>query len=149
MKKIILTIAIITGFAFSANAQKKQKQHQKSEFTVEQQSTIAVKKLTLVLDLTDAQQNKMYPLLLDACKDKQAMKMKREANKGEKPELSNEERYNKIIEKLDKKIAFQGNVKKILDKEQYEKWHKMKAHKNKKKSSKKGKKGNKKHPSNS
>lgn len=128
MKKIILTLAIIAGFVFNANAQKKQKQHQKPDFTVEQQTTIAVKKLTLALDLSESQQKKMYPLLLTVTTNKQKMMEERKANKDNRPELSSDEIYAKMIAKLDQQIAFQGKVKEVLNKDQYEKWKKMKAH---------------------
>lgn len=152
MKKIILTFAIITGLVFSSTAQKKQMQHKKPEFTVEQQTTLAVKKLTIALDLTESQQEKMQPLVLVATTNKQKMMDERKGNEGKRPELSNDEIYAKMIAKMDQQISYQAAVKKVLNKEQYADWKKIQAHMHKEHSSKKDqqkKGGHKGKPSNS
>lgn len=144
MKKNIVTFAILICIAFTTNAQqhhKRQNKHEGPKFTIEQQATIGVKKLTLALDLNDSQQDKMYPLLMKTCSNKQKMMEQKKTNKGKKPKLSSDEIYAKIIDKLDTQIAFQKNVKKILTKDQFERWHKMQAHKKgeiKEKGNKKG-----------
>ena len=151
MKKSILTFALIIGFFYSASAQKKQQQHQKPEFTIEQQTTLAVKKLTLALDLTESQQEKMYPLLLVVSTNKQKAMEERKANGDQKPNLSNDEIYDKMVNKMDQQIALQGRVKQILNKDQYESWKKIQAHMHKQQASQKGrhKGGHKGKPSNS
>lgn len=139
MKKNILAFVLLICIAFTSNAQKHQRkhqQHQKPEFTVEQHTTLAVKKMTLALDLTESQQEKMHPLLLVVSTNKQKMKDKRKENEGKRPEISSDELYAKMIVKLDKKIAFQEKVKKILTKDQYQQWRKMHAHKKNKNKSK-------------
>lgn len=138
MKKSILATVLMVCITFTAVAQKKQKRNQKPQFTVEQQTTLEVKKLTLALDLTSSQQEKMYPLILDVNKKKSEMMKARKANKGEKPKLSSDEIYAKMIEKLDYQIAFKAKVKKILKEDQYEKWNKIKAKMYKQKQDKKG-----------
>lgn len=129
MKKSILTFAVLICFVFTTTAQKKQQKHQKPEFTIEQQTTLAVKKLTLALDLSESQQGKMQPLLKDMISSKQEMMNSRKANEGKRPELSSDEIYAKMIQKLDQQIAFQTKVKKVLSKEQYAKWHEAQAKK--------------------
>ncbi|MEI6865590.1 hypothetical protein [Flavicella sp.] len=132
MKKNILTFAVLICIAFTTNAQqnhKKQNKNEKPEFTIEQQATLAVKKLTLTLVLNEKQQEKMHPLLVTSCSDKQNMMEQKKANKEERPQLTSDEIYAKMIDKLDKQISFQNNVKDILTEDQFKKWHKMQAHK--------------------
>lgn len=139
MKKAILATVLMVCISFSAIAQKNhknQQKHQKPQFTIEQQTTLAVKKLTLAIDLTPAQQEKMYPLLLEANTKKKEMMESMKANKQNGTKPSNDEIYAKMIEKLDYQIAFQGKVKKILKSDQYEKWHEMKSKMHKKSSEK-------------
>ena len=100
MKKSILTFALLIGFIFGTTAQKKHKQQQKPEFTVEQQTTLTVKKLTIALDLTESQQEKMYPLMLVVTDNKQKAMEERKANGDQIPNLSNYELYAKMIEKM-------------------------------------------------
>ena len=137
MKKIIFTFAIIAGLAFTSNAQKKQSHHQKPEFTVEQQTTLAVKKLTIALDLTESQQEKMRPLLLVVTTNRQKMMDERKTNEGKAAEISNKKLYEKMIAKMDQQISYQTAVKKVLNKDQYADWKKIQVHMHKDHSSKK------------
>ena len=139
MKKSILTFALLIGFIFGTTAQKKHKQQQKPEFTVEQQTTLTVKKLTIALDLTESQQEKMYPLMLVVTDNKQKAMEERKANGDQRPNLSNDELYAKMIEKMDQQIALQARVKKVLSKDQYESWKKIQAQMHKQHASQKGK----------
>jgi len=139
MKKSILTFALLIGFIFGATAQKKHKQQQKPEFTVEQQTKLTVKKLTIALDLTESQQEKMYPLMLVVTDNKQKAMGERKANGDQRPNLSNDELYAKMIEKMDQQIALQARVKKVLSKDQYESWKKIQAQMHKQHASQKGK----------
>lgn len=130
MKKTFLATVLMICIAFTAMAQpnhKKQQKPQKPNFTIEQEATLAVKKLTLALDLSSSQQEKMYPLLSESISKKKAMMEARKENKGKRPNLSSDELYAKMVEKLDNQIAFQGKVKNILKSDQYEKWQRIKA----------------------
>ena len=150
MKKAILASVLMICITFAAMAQPNHKKQQKPQFTSEQEATLAVKKLTLSLDLSSSQQEKMYPLLLDVISKKKAMMEARKENKGQRPEMSSDEIYAKMVEKLDAQIAFQGKVKAILKKDQFEKWQRIKSkmdahkegqHASSKKGNSKGKKG--------
>lgn len=123
---------------FTAIAQPGNKKHQRPEFTSEQETTLAVKKLTLSLDLSILQQEKMHPLLLEAISKKKEMMAAHKENRGKGSSLSSDETYAKMIEKLDYQIAFQGKVKKVLKSDQYEKWHNMRSKMHKQEAHKKG-----------
>ncbi|MGY8911011.1 MAG: hypothetical protein ACKVIG_14300 [Flavobacteriales bacterium] len=126
MKKIASILILVFAFTVTAQAQKKDKRdHKTPKFTVEQYADLAVKKMTLALDLSDKQQNQIKPLIsAQAAARKAAMesrKENREANK--KP--SADEIYAMKSKQLDNQIAFKSEMKNILNKEQFEKFEKI------------------------
>ncbi|WP_194765943.1 hypothetical protein [Tamlana sp. I1] len=133
MKKIILIAIAFIGLQGIAQEHKSerrnhnQKHHQKMDLTAEQMATLQTKKMTLALDLSNAQQVDIYKFNLEnATKRKTIMaehKAKKESGKAEKP--SQEERYNRAVAKLDYQIASKAKMKTILKKDQFEKWEKM------------------------
>jgi hypothetical protein len=88
--------------------------------------------MALELDLTDAQQRKLKPLVSKQITERRAEREKMMKLREEKKKLEANERYKKADEMLDKRLAFQKEMKSILNAEQYEKF---------KKASKKRKKG--------
>ncbi len=128
MKKLILII--IAVFALQVNAQRPNHQGKKSFFkdlTAEQIADLKTKKMTLHLDLTKAQQDKIHKMNLDlATERKSKMKNLKNKNKVEKP--TSNEKYQHKMEKLDKQIAQKKEMQSILNKEQFEKWEKMQMH---------------------
>ena len=94
---------------------------QAPEFTPEQRASLKTKKLTLALDLSEAQQQKVEKLQLEQARDRAA---RREARKAEnsRENRSSEERYDALSEQMDKRIAYQREMKSILTAEQFEKW---------------------------
>jgi hypothetical protein len=131
MREKKLAFAVLICIAFTSTAQKHQKKHQNPEFTIEQQSRLAVKKMTIALDLTKPQQEKMYPLLLVISTNKQNRMEEIGANESKRPELSSDELYAKRIKQMDQQISYQSRVKDVLNKDQYAQWHKIQAHKHK------------------
>jgi len=139
MKKFITMIVLALGVTISTQAQKKNKED-KTPLTVAQKTTLAVKKMTLKLDLTDKQIKQVTPLIQKQVAERKAMHDARKALKesGKKP--SADERFEHANKKLDSKIAFKSKMKQILNEEQFAKFEKMAAHK-RGKHGKKGKKG--------
>ncbi|MFL9844839.1 hypothetical protein [Flavobacterium rhizosphaerae] len=131
MKKWILVMAMLVCIGATAQQGKRRyngehPQRDKSErLTAEQRTELQVKKLTLTLDLTDAQQKEIKKLMLDRSKKREAaiaaFKAGREA--GKKP--SKDERFERKSHRLDEQIAMKREMKKILDAAQYEKFTKM------------------------
>ena len=140
MKKFITLVVLITGVIFSTQAQKKKKDH-KEKFTVAQQTELAVKKMTLQLDLSQDQQAKIKPILAEkyAFKKQLHEQRKKARENNEKPSLN--EQFDTKNKMLDQKIAFKKEMKRILNNQQYERFEKMQARKEhgKKKRMKKGK----------
>lgn len=142
MKKFIGFLVLALGISTLTVAQEHRKGHQGEKMTAEQQTELAVKKMTLKLDLTPAQQQKIKPLLAKQIEEKRAMHAKRKAMKEANEKPSSDERYKMTNSRLDKQIAFKAEMKQILNKEQYERFEKMaakKEHKMKKRMHKKGK----------
>ena len=131
MKKLIVLAAlVISSVTFGQVEHHEKRAHHKKgkmemmkDFTPEQIATLKTKKMTLVLDLTKTQQDKMHALHLENAKVRKEQMKKREQLKGtEKPKLSSEEKYKKMNSVLDIKIKMKSKMKSILTEEQFKKW---------------------------
>lgn len=131
MKKLIVLAALVISSATfgQENHREKREHHKKGrmemmkDLSPEQMTTLRTKKLTLALDLTKTQQNKMHALHLENAKAKKDQMKKREQLKGtEKPKLSSDEKYQKMNSVLDRKIEMKSKMKSILTEEQFQKW---------------------------
>ncbi len=121
MKKIVVAL-IALSLSFTVSAQKRKKG---SDFSVEQKTELALKKMTLDLDLSERQQNKIRPLLAEKITNRAAHKKNRKAKKEERKKLSSDERFKKEMARLDKMIVFKANMKDILNDQQYERFEKI------------------------
>lgn len=135
MKNFAVILMMVIAVTFTANAQQKtaQKNRQnRPQFTAEQQTELAVKRMTLALDLNEKQQNQIKPLLMtQTAKRKTAMeKMKKARENKQKP--SKEELFTMRSQQLDHQIAMKKAMKEILTKEQFEEFEKMGKAKSKK-----------------
>lgn len=144
MKKLVLIAIAFVTLQATAQPQHRgdQKRGQRSierlqNFSAEELAEIQTKRMTLQLDLTDAQQQEVRELLVaqnKARKEKlEAFKKAREENQiTERP--SKEDRLENLNERLDNQIAMKRKMKEILSEEQYSRWEKslaIKARKNK------------------
>ena len=128
MKKLaILALALIT---FQANAQdkkevRKERKEKMMQLEPQEMAELQTKKMTLHLDLTEAQQKRVMELNLEQAKQrKAAMQKHMEAKeKGEKP--TKEQRLAFENKKLDAQIENKKKMKNILNDEQYKKWETM------------------------
>lgn len=131
MKKLIVLAAlVISSVTFGQENHREKREHHKKgrmemmkDLSPEQMATLRTKKMTLALDLTKTQQNKMHALHLENAKARKDQMKKREQLKGtEKPKLSSEEKYQKMNSVLDRKIEMKSKMKSILTEEQFQKW---------------------------
>ena len=126
MRNTLFICSLLLCFtAFAQNPDKGRHKHGKQnverpDYSPEQIAELKTKKLTLLLDLSESQQQKISQLELEAAKSRKSKMDGKE--RGEK--LSDEERFNRHSERLDKQIAHKKSMKSILNKEQYEKWEK-------------------------
>ncbi|WP_026753898.1 hypothetical protein [Sediminibacter sp. Hel_I_10] len=126
MKKVILiAIAFISLQAIAQDKNRGDRDGRlMQDLSAEEMATIKTKKMTLHLDLTEAQQAKVKTVLLEeATQRKQNMESHRalrENKDSEKP--SKEARIKMINEKLDHQIAMKQKMKSVLNDQQYAKW---------------------------
>lgn len=130
MKKILIFIFALSVLQVTAQEKfkevKRENIRQIENFTPEEAATIKTKKMTLALDLTDAQQQEIYKLNLEEAIERKEMvdarKKMREEGKGK--EIADQKHFEKMNSKLDKQIELKQRMKNILNAEQYEKWSK-------------------------
>lgn len=118
MKTIALIITLI-GLNLSVVAQDRPKGE---KLYVEQQNQLQLKKMTLEYDLTSSQQKELAPILAEQNSKRKARKDEMKANRENKKQLSANERFEMKNKMLDEQIEFKSKMKKILTKEQFEKW---------------------------
>lgn len=118
MKSIVLALAMCMTFAM--NAQEKSK---KESLNLEQRVELQVKKMTLHLDLNENQQKEIKKLLTEKNKKWEAGKDKRIKAK---KDLTANEKFEIKNKRLDEKIAYKAEMKKVLTPAQFEKWENSK-----------------------
>ncbi|MDY0780221.1 hypothetical protein [Tenacibaculum sp. IB213877] len=126
MRKVITLIALVFGVTFASQAQKRDRKNME-RLSVEQQTELAVKKMTLNLDLTPSQQSQIKPLIAQRMQEREQMFNKRKEFKENKKELTADQRFELKNKMLDKQIAYKADMKRILNEEQYQKFEKMQA----------------------
>ena len=112
MKKIIAILVVALSFSLTTQAQKGKK-NKLERLTVAQQTELAVKKMTLNLDLTTSQQNQIKPLLADKfVKRKETLEQKKAMKESGKKriKLSADERFEKKSNALDAQITFKAEM---------------------------------------
>lgn len=129
MKKLIVLALLIVGTTIVAQQRNRQAPGNKQapgnrieQFTAEQKSQLMLKKMTLELDLTDAQQKDMSAFISEKTAKKEALiaEMKAKKEKGVRP--TKDERFAMAMKMMDEKIASKKTMQKILNAKQYEKW---------------------------
>jgi len=123
MKNIASILVLIFVFTFTIQAQKKK--GDKPQLTINQQTSLKVKQMTLALDLSDKQQQQLTPLLRAEITFRQAAIEKRKEARKQKKRPSSDEIYAIKIQELDNKISMKRSMKNILNKTQFETFKKM------------------------
>jgi len=136
MKKVLAVVMVLVGM--STFAQKPAGEGEK--FTTEQRVNLRLKKLTLALDLTDAQARQLKPIVQEQAEKRKAKQEMRKAMQASGKKPSTDVRYEMQMARLDEQIALNKKVKSILNEQQYEQWKKMQLRKHHGKH-RKGKKG--------
>jgi hypothetical protein len=148
MKKLLviaLALFTLTGVAQEKRkhrADRKDGSELRKQMTPSEIADLKAKKLTLTLDLTDAQQKKVHTIVLNQAKENETLRKERKAADVEKKEKPSKEEFVKMQNhRLDQQIEMKREMKTILTAEQYAKFEKMKFRKHKKRG-KRGKKRN-------
>jgi CRISPR/Cas system-associated endonuclease Cas1 len=96
--------------------------------TPEQMAILSSKRLSLALDLTEEQRGQVMELQLERAKERKAFMEERKNSEGSGKALSPEDRFNRLNDRLDKKLAYKVSMKKILSDTQYTRWENMYDH---------------------
>ena len=134
MKNITSILILVFLFTFTIQAQKKR--GYKQQLTINQQTSLKVKQMTLVLDLSDKQQQQVTPLLRGAIAFRQAAMEERKEVRKQKKRLSSDEIYAIKSQVLDNKISMKRSMKGILNETQFKTFKKMYTQRMKKKKGK-------------
>lgn len=134
---LVIALALFTLNGIAQEKEKRSDRKDRSELRMQMTpSNIAdlkSKKLTLRLDLTDAQQKKVHSIFLNEAKANEGLRQKHKAAEGEKRERPSQEDFLKMQNiRLDQQIEMKREMKTILNAEQYAKFEKMKPRKHKK-----------------
>jgi protein CpxP len=124
MKKLIY-LAIVLLFSTSAFAQagpEKKRENRMHDFTPEQIAIILTKKMTLALDLTKQQQEGLLLLNTELAQERREHREERKALKEKGVQLTSQEKFDKINERLDRQIEIHEKMKSLLSEEQYALW---------------------------
>ncbi|PHR90397.1 MAG: hypothetical protein COA80_16350 [Leeuwenhoekiella sp.] len=135
MKKVAFILAVMMScVVFAQRDGRGDRMKKMMEASPEQMADIQTKRLTLALVLDDKQQKAIYDLELAAAKERKAQWQKRaeQMKNSEKPSeeeraAMREARKDRYASMLDKQIAHQEKMQKILNEEQFDQWRKMKA----------------------
>lgn len=133
MKKLlVIAIALFTLNGVAQEKKKKQTDRKagselRKQMTASDIAELKAKKMTLKLDLTDAQQKKAHTIFLTEAKVNDELRKEHRAAKGEKKEKPSKDEFVKIQNhRLDQQIKVKREMKVILTPEQYAKFEKMK-----------------------
>ncbi|MEO0573269.1 MAG: hypothetical protein AAF039_16295 [Bacteroidota bacterium] len=146
--KMLVASALLIGAMASAQREGYGAQrgalHQ--DLTAEQLATLKTKKMTLALDLNEKQQEAIFEFNVANAEFRKEKMEERKAQKerGERSRPTSEERYSMANAQLDRMIAQQKELKKILNDEQFDQWKKMQTYKHahhKRSRQKEGRKG--------
>ncbi len=120
MKHIVTFIALCLTITVTAQ---KGLHRDRASLNPEQQATLSTKKMTLALVLDTQQADKIYKIQLEQAKKRKVFIENRKKEKG--TELTKEQRFELKNKRLDAMIVVQGEMKQILNEEQFKKWQRL------------------------
>ncbi len=118
---IMMMLLAVSSFAQQKEDRRKpMKERAGMNMTAEEKAILKSKQLTLALDLTEKQQNDFQKLYTERAKDR--AKMREEMKDAAEDSKLKEEAFERMNARLDREIAFQQSIQKILSPDQYELW---------------------------
>ena len=123
---MLVALLMIGMTIFAQERNRKQQGNEMEQFSPEQRSQLQVKKLTLELDLNDAQQKEMKVVIADMNTKKEAHRTAMKAMRDKDVKPTTDERFTMKMKMLDEQIAMKKRMEKILNPKQFEKWNELK-----------------------
>lgn len=125
MKKLASISIIVLLFSLTINAQvKRGGNRNRPDFTAEQIATLQSKKMALHLDLDKNQQKAVYELKKKHVEERKKMRESFQRNRKDGVQATSNEHFQLQNNRLDRQIEHKAEMRKILTKEQFEKWEK-------------------------
>ena len=121
MKKL-LSMVILSLFLVSSFAQEKQRKQRHSDLTPEQIAEVQTKEMTLQLELNEKQQKQILKINKKKAIERKQQMEEHRALREKSEKLTSEELIKRKSARLDKQIAHQKEMKKILNEKQFETW---------------------------
>jgi len=123
MKNIIGILVVALLVSTTLNAQGRKGNNNKgNDFTPEQMATLQTKSMTLKLDLDKNQQEAVYNLQKNQMVVRQAMRTAMQERRANENTPTSDEQFQLKSSRLDRMQLHSDAMKKILTKEQFEKW---------------------------
>lgn len=132
MKKTLLIVLAIVSLSGAYAQERTTEKPRRERMTLEQRNQLQLKRMTANLDLTPSQQKEMAVIIADQNSKREAKIAEIKANKEAKKQLMADERFKMENEKLDAQMEHKAKMKKVLNKEQFEKWEKNQEKRNEK-----------------
>ena len=131
MKKVLIITVLCAAFVGFSQQEKHVGGERQSmrDMTPKQVATLQTKRLTLALDLNTDQQAAIQKIKLDNAKARKSKMRKTKKEEDRKVALTADEKYTRITDHLDRKIAERVKMKQILSEEQFETWNKLSSRK--------------------
>lgn len=123
MKKLFVVALLFVGLTNFAQERKgRTEKAEMEQLTPEQRNQLRLKELTLELDLSATQQKEISQIIADESTKREAKMAERKAKKETEKTLTANEKFEMKSKSLDSQIEFKAKMKKILNKEQMDKW---------------------------
>ncbi|NVJ89666.1 MAG: hypothetical protein HWD82_09550 [Flavobacteriaceae bacterium] len=124
MRRISTLVLFVFAFTISLHAQKHMKRIN-AKLSSEQRATLAVKKMTLALDLNESQQNKLLPLFKNQINFRKEIAQTKASFRSNDKKPSSDDLFALQNKQLDQRISFRNALKNILSENQFNKFQKM------------------------
>lgn len=136
MKKLLITAIVLVGMTSFAQEKKVRPERAAMEqMTSEQKNQLQLKKMTLALDLSNAQQQEMSKIIEEQSTKREARIAGRKSRKAlDTKQPSASERFAKQSQMLDEQIILKDRLKKVLTTDQFKKWEDLKSERRQSKS---------------
>lgn len=127
MKNWIIACFLLAGLGLSAQQMpgRGYARGKMEKFSASELASLQSKRMTLALDLTDAQENKLAELLTERIEKRRAMHQERRAQRDSTRTARPGPDFASAEARMDNEIAFRREIREILTEAQYENWKQM------------------------
>lgn len=122
MKKLSLLLMMLIAISAFSQQEGQYNRGDRSDMSAEEMATLQTERLTLHLNLNEAQQQEVKKLHLESATERKAMMAERKKMNAEDKVKLRETRNERMNERMEMQKAHSEKMKQILDEEQFKKW---------------------------